>query len=189
MQLAFLIPPRTMILSSTTLDNISSSEDADVTHISKTLSSTNRVSMNELYGQQDISQSADCPVDGAVDSPPSYEADALLQKPPMRRKFNIQPREDEGRETLPPYSSEISLNNVFQRKMELEGAVHRARDRNWYRTWVTLQGTALTLHKVKSGFFPTNYSCQVPLADVALPGKKGKFVKSYNLQHADVGIA
>jgi len=161
-----------------------------VNRLSINIPSSTRVSMDQFYGQPSSPEPAVCAIDGGVDSPPSYDADALLQAPHLRRKFNIQPREDEGRETLPPYSSEISLENVFLRKMELEGAVHRAYDRNWCRVYVTLQGTALTFHKHKSnGYFSGIWSSEGAKADVAVPEKKGHFLKSYNLQHADVGIA
>jgi hypothetical protein len=120
-----------------------------------------------------------------LDSPPDY--DALLDSPSLRRRFNIQPREDEGREVLPPYSSAISLRAVFLRKMELEGAVHRAQNRNWTRVYVTLQGTALTFHKCKIPGILGTKGRTTP--DFPAGTTKGLFLQSYNLQHADVGIA
>ncbi|KAE9379690.1 hypothetical protein N431DRAFT_326010 [Stipitochalara longipes BDJ] len=119
------------------------------------------------------------------DAPPDY--DTLLNSPSLRRRFNIQPREDEGREVLPPYSSAISLRAVFQRKMELEGAVHRAQNRNWARVYVTLQGTALTFHKCKIPGILGTKGRTTP--DFPAGTTKGAFLQSYNLQHADVGIA
>lgn len=161
-----------------------------VNPLSISIPSSTRVSMDQFYGQPSSPEPSTCAIDGGVDSPPSYDTDALLQAPHLKRKFNIQPREDEGRETLPPYSSEISLENVFLKKMELEGAVHRAHDRNWYRVYVALQGTALTFHKHKShGYFSGTWSSEGAKADLAVPEKKGHFMRSYNLQHADVGIA
>lgn len=113
--------------------------------------------------------------------PPPY--DSLLSSFPQR-KFNIQPREDEGRETLPKYSTAISLQGVFSRKMELEGVVKKSPDRNWYRVLVTLQGTALNIHRVKSNSL---------FSQEKSPKNSGKkessLIRSYNLQHADVGIA
>lgn len=123
----------------------------------------------------------DADADANASEPPSY--DALLDAPALLRKhkYNIQPREDEGREVLPPYSTAISLENVFLKKMELEDAVHKASDRNWHKVLVTLQGTALQFHKYKSSalFKP----------DSPAMSKKGRFLQSYNLQYADVGIA
>ena len=135
--------------------------------------------MDEYYEQEEEEG-------GPSDDPPAY--DNLLDSPSLRRKFNIQPREDEGREILPPYSSAISIQNVFLKKMELEGAVHRAGDRNWYRVVVTLQGTALKFHKFKgSALFGGKDDGGKP--DDSMASKKGVFLRSYNLQHADVGIA
>ncbi|TAQ84890.1 hypothetical protein B7494_g6778 [Chlorociboria aeruginascens] len=122
------------------------------------------------------------------DLPPSY--DALAHPAHLRRRFTIQPREDEGRESLPPYSSSISLESVFSRKMELEGAVYRSHDRNWYRVFVTLQGTALTFHKCKGqGVFAKAEAGRKSSLDFPAGTKKGQFLRSYNLQHADVGVA
>ncbi|KAI6712950.1 hypothetical protein JHW43_004509 [Diplocarpon mali] len=133
----------------------------------------------------DFYQQGQLPVD-RPDDPPPY--DTLLEPLALRRKYNIQPREDEGRETLPPYSSAISIQNVFLKKMELEGAVHRASDRNWYRVLVTLQGTALKFHKFKgSALF--NGRDDGGKSHSSMASKKGSFLKSYNLQYADVGIA
>ncbi|CZS93178.1 hypothetical protein WAI453_000873 [Rhynchosporium graminicola] len=138
---------------------------------------TNRHSMDGFFGQEEVRHS---------DDPPAY--DTLPDLSTIRRKFNIQPREDEGREVLPPYSSAISIQSVFLMKMELEGAVHQATDRNWYRVVVTLQGTALNLHKFKgSALFGAKDDGGKP--NDSLASKRGPFLRSYNLQHADVGIA
>jgi hypothetical protein len=144
--------------------------------------SSARHSMDEYYQQEGISE--------PPESPPNY--DALLESPSLRRRFNIQPREDEGREVLPPYSCEISVQSVFARKMELEGAVHKAHDRNWYKVLVTLQGTALSFHKYqKPGMFSSvrDQSGRQTGPDFPPGLKRGEFLRSYNLQHADVGIA
>lgn len=111
--------------------------------------------------------------------PPSYEP----------RKYNIQPREEEGKETLPAYSSAISLENVLMRKMEFEGAFHRAQDRKWSRVYASLQGTALVFHKHKgSGPFGKPMRTN-DLPDLPSGSRRGVFLKSYNLQYADVGTA
>ena len=175
------------------MNNLVSFED-EVSHVavnspSLDISSSIRVSLDDNCIKPSSSESLDSMIDRGVDAPPFYNTDALIQTPNVRRKYNIQPREDEGRETLPPYSSEISLENVFSRKVELEGAIHRASDRNWYRVHVTLQGTALTFRKFKSSRYFSVWSTECGRSDVAAAGKKGDYLKSYNLQHADVGIA
>jgi len=125
--------------------------------------------------------SKDIPQIVPPDEPPSY--DEFLSTS-LRRKFNIQPREDEGQEALPPYSCAICLENVFLRKTELQGAIHRAQDRNWYREVVTLQGTALTFHKYKGGNVFKDTKSDIPVGN-----KRGSLLRSYNLQHAEVGVA
>ncbi|KAG0646911.1 PH domain-containing [Hyphodiscus hymeniophilus] len=143
-----------------------------VNRLSISIPTSNRVSMED---DCDGSRSPESPVttiDENIGSPPSYDADDILQSPLIRQKFNIQPREDEGREILPSYSSEISLETVFSKKVELEGAIHRATDRNCYKS------SSLAI-----------WASESKRSEVPVPAKKGPFLKSYNLQHADVGIA
>lgn len=176
-------------------DNTGSHEAVDT--LPDIASSTNRLSIGVLPIPSSIRHSMDeyyhrprtTPVESdRPESPPSY--DSFLSSAALRRRFNIQPREDEGRETLPPYSSAISLENVFMKKLELEGAVHKALDRNWYRVMVTLQGTALTFHKCKTpGLFGAAMSASKHSPDFPAGTTRGALLRSYNLQHADVGIA
>jgi hypothetical protein len=143
--------------------------------LSLTISNPKRMSMDQYY----ISQQAHLPDYGA-----------LTQPHQPRPELSIEPREDEGQEILPSYSSDISLENVFMKKMELQGAVRRADDRNWNRVFVTLQGTALTFHKYKSsGVFGTRPEFLDDCPDLPVEGKKGEFLRSYNLHLADAGIA
>ena len=137
-----------------------------------------RVSMEDYY--ENRRESID------FDQPPSYDAFLLPDAVLERRKYNIQPRPDEGQEVLPAYSCALSLEAVFQRKSELEGAVYRAVDRNWNKVFATLQGTALSFYRCKGGS-PFNLPSASP--DMPAGVKKGTLIKSYNLQHADVGIA
>jgi len=148
-----------------------------------------RVSMEDYYQRRGGSIEVEtAPSEPPSESPPTY--DALLLSPTLGRKCNIQPREDEGRETLPAYSCAISLESVFMKKMELEGAVHTAHDRSWHKVFVTLQGTALSFHKYKGpGTFQTPKSGPTSCPDHPTGAKKCQLLRSYNLQHADVGIA
>lgn len=124
---------------------------------------------------------------GRFGLPPSYEASPHPAH--IRHKFDVQPREDEGREVLPAYSTAISLETVFSRKMEYDGAIHRANDRHWYSVYATLQGTALSFHKARQNVFSKPDSTQKPSADYPVGSKRGAFLGSYNLALADVGIA
>ncbi|PBP24903.1 PH domain-containing protein [Diplocarpon rosae] len=71
------------------------------------------ITSSTRHSRDDFDQQAQRPVDPR-DEPPSY--DTLFEPLALRRKYNIQPREDEGRETLPPYSSAISIQNVFLKR-------------------------------------------------------------------------
>jgi hypothetical protein len=145
-----------------------------------------RVSMEDYYHQVTRPLSA---TSGHVETPPSYDlAVAGLNLPPSR--FKIQPREDEGCEILPEYSCSIAISAVFVRKMEVECAVHKAHDRNWYKVHVELQGTALKIYKTKSvGVFAKEKSAPNLSPDQPPYLKRGELIRTYNLQHADSGSA
>lgn len=111
-------------------------------------------------------------------SPPPYASLLLPPKP------TITPREEEGNETLPPYTCDLTLSAVFLQKPELENALDRARDRTWRRVLVSLQGTALSLSACSRPFL-----CIPTRPDRACNVKRGALLKTYSLQHAEVGIA
>ncbi|KAK6605337.1 ph domain-containing protein [Botrytis cinerea] len=173
-------------------------DDISINSQSAQISSSRRVSMEEYYKQnnessdqiqepeveeepeeesehepememEDKSTNSLSMADPLLDSPPSYDASVRSQN--MRNRLNIQPREDEGREILPGYSAGISLENVFMRKMEMQGAIHRASDRNWL------------------GVFGLELGDRKSTPDLPAGTKRGNLLGSYNLQHAEVGIA
>ncbi|ELR05951.1 hypothetical protein VC83_08204 [Pseudogymnoascus destructans] len=133
----------------------------------------------------------------AESQPPRLTADDLVQQsslspPPYsssilnRSAINITPRVEEGRETLPPYTCDLTLTALFMRKSELEGThlgepseysnpLRRAPMRTWHRVQVTLQGTSLTI---------------TPCPRLSLKRSKPLAPpRSYSLQHAEAGIA
>jgi hypothetical protein len=146
------------------MDTTSEEQDGDnstADRLSLTISNPKRMSMDQYY----ISQQTHLPDYGA-----------LTQPHQPRPELSIEPREDEGQEILPSYSSDISLENVFMKKMELQGAVRRADDRNWNRVFVTLQGTALTFHKYKSsGVFEQGPNSWMIVLIYLLKGRKESF--------------
>ncbi|RKF65852.1 putative ph domain-containing protein [Erysiphe neolycopersici] len=112
-----------------------------------------------------------------------YLTDLSPQYENLPRRFQairVQPREDEGREKLPAYSTTISLNTVLERKMEFQNAIQRASNRNWHRVRVTLQGTALNLYKPSNSIFGLRRIGQSNVSPL---------LRSYNLHHAQVGVA
>ena len=84
----------------------------------------------------------------AISDPPPY--------PTFERRSNvyglssqlfIQPRDDEGRERLPPYSNAICLKAIVPRKMEFVASGVQAKDRKWRRVVCVLEGTALKVYR------------------------------------------
>ncbi|KAL4245487.1 hypothetical protein ABKN59_009433 [Abortiporus biennis] len=59
----------------------------------------------------------------------------------------ILPREEEGRESLPPYSNSIYLIAMMPRKMEFTAPNVQAKERRWKRVIVVLEGTMLKIYK------------------------------------------
>lgn len=74
--------------------------------------------------------------------PPPYPA--FLGHQPIH---NIQPREEEGNEKLPPYSNSLLLVAMMPRKMEFVAPGQQARERKWRRVIVVLEGTALRVYR------------------------------------------
>jgi hypothetical protein len=147
-----------------------------------------RVSMEEYYHNQLVHQTRQSTGD-YFDSPPSYDIAVKGLRLPKSR-LSVTPREDEGREWLPSYSCSIMIQSVFVKKMELELAVHRAHDRNWYKVFAELQGTALRFYKVKgAGLFSKDQGGATTSPDRPPWVKPGELLKSYSLLYADVGIA
>jgi hypothetical protein len=144
--------------------------------------------MEEYYFNQLVNQPHPS-APSAGDSPPSYGIHTKGLRLPKTR-LKVTPREDEGCEQLPPYSCSIMIQSVFMKKMELESAVHRAHDRNWYKVFAELQGTALRFYKVKgAGLFSKDQGGATTSPDLPPWLKPGELLKAYSLQYAEVGIA
>lgn len=91
----------------------------------------------------------------------------------------------EATEDLPPYTANIELSNVFLRKFEFHTLNTRCHDRKWRRVIASLTGTKLEFYAATRTFYfhlpsRTDLPCNV---------KKGALLKSYSLQHAEVGLA
>ncbi|KAI9750751.1 MAG: hypothetical protein M4579_006323 [Chaenotheca gracillima] len=124
-----------------------------------------------------------------VPPPPTYDKAILNEKLPAAR-FRIFPREEEGRECLPEYSCSLNIESMFFRKMELDSPFDRCYDRAWHKVFVVLEGTMLSIHKVKTpGFFSKTSYTDVGTQDRPAGTSAGKKLRSYTLQHAEFGIA
>jgi hypothetical protein len=73
--------------------------------------------------------------------PPPYPSLEI----PARFAPKVFPRDEEGKEQLPPYSNDILLSAVLPRKLEFTSPGVQARDRKWRRVSCVLEGTVLRL--------------------------------------------
>jgi len=99
----------------------------------------------------------------AHDDPPSY-ATAARQKPVTRRDSHA------GRESLPEYSSSVSAGALMLVNMESVSPLHSVSPSEWRDVYVEVRGTLLNFHRVKDG-------------------RPYRLLRSYTLQHAEVGLA
>lgn len=81
---------------------------------------------------------------------------------------------------LPPaYSCSVELSGVLGVKPELASPFRVASSRDWCDAYVVVQGTQLSIYRVKNPGLLSKNRHPMP----------GKFVQSYSLQHAEVGVA
>ena len=155
-----------------------------------------RYSMDEdMYYQQIMAAPPRRP-----SNPPGYELKDPLEKKNSRSHdytdFEYDEQEapayepEEDSENLPDYSTAIHLEGVFQKKHEVENTTKRAEDRQWHTVRVELTGTALNVYRVKKDW-GWGRSKDGPHVNPDNPPwvKKSRLEKSYNLAHADAGIA
>ncbi|EPE10023.1 ph domain-containing protein [Ophiostoma piceae UAMH 11346] len=101
-------------------------------------------------------------------------------------------RSDEPEDVLPPYSCDIHIEGMFQKKMEIENTTKRAEDRRWNTAYIVLHGTALEVYecrKDRSWAGRTAKSGPGVSPDRPPWMRKAALEKSYGLSYADVGIA
>lgn len=79
-------------------------------------------------------------------SPPHYSSLPLYSFGGLPNP-KIQPREDEGKERLPPYTNDIYLEAIMPRKMEFSSPGVQAKDRKWRRVLCVLEGTVFKIYK------------------------------------------
>ena len=95
-----------------------------------------------------------------------------------RSEFNIQPREDEGKEKLPAYSNNVYLKAIMPRKVEFTTPGVQARDRKWRRVLCVLEGTAFKVYKCPAGTAGVSaiggwWESKVGVGDVAVDDDPG----------------
>jgi hypothetical protein len=97
------------------------------------------------------------------DDPPTYAA-ATRQRPVSRRDTHA------GREALPSYSCSVSAGATMLVNMESVSPLHNVQQSEWRDVFVEVRGTLLNFHRVKDG-------------------RPYRLLRSYTLQHAEVGLA
>jgi hypothetical protein len=99
----------------------------------------------------------------AQDNPPSY-ATASRQKTVPRREIAA------GKEVLPQYTCTVSAGLRMLVNMESVSPLHVVSQSEWRDVYVEVRGTMLNFHRVRDG-------------------RPGKVLRSYTLQHAEIGLA
>ncbi|KZF25085.1 hypothetical protein L228DRAFT_61276 [Xylona heveae TC161] len=123
----------------------------------------------------------------ARSQPPPY-ADASLVKG-LPGPVDVDPVV-EGAELLPCYSCSLSAEAVFPMKKELHSQFRTAGSRQWNKVYVVLRGTMLNVHRVKHvGHHPFGHGPEPDAEDPLRGVAAGQLIRSYTLQHAEVGIA
>ena len=84
----------------------------------------------------------------ASSDPPPYPS---FDPRPQTNVSHTLPREDEGRERLPPYSNSLYLSAIMPCKMEFSSPGVQAKDRKWRRVFCELEGTLLRVYKCPPG--------------------------------------
>ena len=93
---------------------------------------------------------------------------------PLHHMSTVMPREEEGKERLPPYSNDIYLAAIMPRKMEFSAPGVQAKDRKWRRALCVLHGTVFKVYQCPRsvtgvGIFEDWWEKRVGVGDVSAP--------------------
>jgi PH domain len=109
-------------------------------------------------------------------SPPNYDV-ATSQLPHCLPSHSSSSETDD---LLPRYSCTIHCEGELAVRCELATPFLESVDRKWHEIYAVLRGTQLSIYRLKTGGF---LSPRKKLHEI------GRLVKTYSLQHAEVGIA
>lgn len=98
------------------------------------------------------------------DEPPTYAAATRTPAPPLRFVHD-------GRETLPKYSCTVGVAGKLLLNLESTNPLHGSCQGEWREIYVAVRGTMISFHRVTKD------------------AGAGKLLRSYTLQHAEVGLA
>ncbi|KAF2209657.1 hypothetical protein CERZMDRAFT_46674 [Cercospora zeae-maydis SCOH1-5] len=101
--------------------------------------------------------------DVSNDTPPPYATAARTPAPPLRTS-------QDGREPLPGYTCTVGDEAKVLLNLESMNPLHGCCEGEWREVYVVVWGTMVNFHRVKDG-------------------RAGKLLRSYTLQHAEIGLA
>jgi hypothetical protein len=115
-----------------------------------------------------------------IGAPPSY---ACAIEPKTRRLLDERARTEKevARKTTlpPPYTCTVEIEGIVGIKQELSSPFQVSGHREWNDVYAILRGTQLSLYRIK----------HPGLLSKKQQPKAGRLIRTYSLQHAEVGIA
>ncbi|KAF2501829.1 hypothetical protein BU16DRAFT_210177 [Lophium mytilinum] len=130
----------------------------------------------QTYGYHQTFHTHQQPV---LSSPPPTYACAISSQAVARIHAIERTIAEAPRDTLPSYTCSVELEAPLGLKNEMATPFQWASNRHWNDVYVTLRGTQLNIHRIKNPSFLSKN--RKPCA--------GKTIKSYSLQHAEIGLA
>ncbi|KAF2196021.1 hypothetical protein GQ43DRAFT_445490, partial [Delitschia confertaspora ATCC 74209] len=114
-----------------------------------------------------------------LDSPPPSYACANSRTTLDRLNAKAQDEAATLSDPLPSYSCSVELQGILGWKQELQSPFEVAEMRGWVDAFVVIRGTQLNIYRVKTSNFLSKDRTVCP----------GRLLKTYSLQHAEVGVA
>ncbi|KAH7079326.1 hypothetical protein BKA63DRAFT_508173 [Paraphoma chrysanthemicola] len=115
-----------------------------------------------------------------IGAPPSY---TRANEPNVLRRLDERSHNEAevARHTTlpPPYECTVNVSGVLGVRQELSSPFQVAGNREWYDVFVVLQGTQLSICRVKQPGLLSKYRKPSP----------GRLIRTYTLQHAEIGVA
>ncbi|KAF2751785.1 hypothetical protein M011DRAFT_394297 [Sporormia fimetaria CBS 119925] len=108
--------------------------------------------------------------------PPTY---AVANSEQTLKRQNNRLRDQHTPCSLPAYTCTVQNSGQMGLKMELTTPFQISPNRDWHDTWVVLQGTQLSVYRLKT---PGTFSKSKTVGP-------GRLVRQFSLQHAEVGLA
>ena len=139
--------------------------------------SQNPQSAPPSYGYHNTFHTHATPV---LTEPPSYQHANSSKTLTWAYQKHLQEAEAVWNDTSPPpYECTVFKSGVMGMKQELTAIFQLSRSRDWHDVYVVLEGTQLSLYRVKSpGLLSKNKS-----------PSPGRLIRSFTLQHSEIGVA